>query len=318
VVGGNGGDGCISFRREKYIPKGGPDGGDGGRGGDVRVRVESSLDDLSHLRPGSTFRAEDGRPGSGGNKQGRDGEPIVISVPEGTCVYRDQDNTLITDMSGSMSEVLVARGGRRGRGNLHFATATDRTPRKREKGFQGKRVSLRLEYVPSVDVCIIGRPNAGKSSLLSCLSSAKPKIADYPFTTRVPALGTLLTSGGHRLKLMELPAIVKGAHDGKGFGERWLGHARRAKLLLFLVDVTSEGYEGAYRTLLDEVSIFDEAILEKKQVVVFNKIDLLKGKPKKPDIDGDRIVLVSLKTGEGVQALKATIAELIGPADEPL
>lgn len=319
VAGGKGGDGCVSFRKEKFIPKGGPDGGDGGRGGDVVVRVDPSLDDLSHIRPGGTFKAEDGRPGAGGNKQGRDGRPLVVTVPEGTCIYRDQDNALIAEMSGGKRELLVARGGRRGRGNLHFASATDRTPRKREKGSQGKRIRVRLEYVPPVDVCIIGRPNVGKSSLLSSLSSARPKIADYPFTTIVPALGMLLTSSGQGLKLMELPAIIMGSRDGKGFGERWLEHARKAGLLLFLVDATSEDCRDAYRTLLAEVSAFDETLARKKQVLVVNKIDLLKGRPEKPDIEEDRVdavVLVSLKTGEGVQDLKATITRLIGPTNE--
>lgn len=314
VVGGRGGDGCVSFRREKYIPKGGPDGGDGGRGGNVTVRVDASSDDLSHIRPGSTFRAENGKPGGAGNKHGREGEPLRLTVPEGTCVYDDETDKLIAQMGEQEEGVLVAKGGRGGRGNLHFTTSTDRTPRKREIGTQGRRVRLRFEYLPSIDVCVIGLPNAGKSTLLSRLSSAGPRIADYPFTTRLPALGTFTDGETRNVTVMELPAIVRGSHEGKGFGERWLGHTRRARLLLFLVDISSQEYRDAYSLLIGEVSSFDQEILSKPQILVYNKTDLLEKKPQLPEISNKEVTAVqtvSLKTGEGVDELKATIARLL-------
>lgn len=314
VVGGRGGDGCVSFRREKYVPKGGPDGGDGGRGGDVIVTVDTSSDDLSHIRSGSTGRAENGKPGGAGNKHGRYGEPLKLAVPEGTHVYNDERDKLIAQMGEQEKEVLVARGGRGGRGNLYFATSTDRTPRKREKGTQGRRVRLRLEYLPAVDVCIIGLPNAGKSTLLSRLSSARPKIAEYPFTTRLPALGTFIDEESRKVTVMELPAIVEDSHGGKGFGERWMGHMRRARLLLFLIDISSKKYRDAYDLLIGEVSSFDQVLLNKLQVLVLNKTDLLKEEPQLPEIQNKKVAAVqtvSLKTGEGVSDLKTTITRLL-------
>lgn len=318
VAGGRGGDGCVSFRREKYVPKGGPDGGDGGRGGDVIIRAEASVDDLSHIRPGSTFRAENGGPGGSGNKHGRDGEPLRLAVPEGTCVYQDVNDNLIAQLGEEKREVLVARGGRGGRGNLHFATSTDRTPRKREKGARGRRVRLMLEYLPAVDVCIIGCPNAGKSSLLSRLSSARPKVAEYPFTTRLPALGTFV-DGSLKMTLMELPAIVKGSQQGKGFGKRWLSHLKRARLLLFLVDVSSEEYSDSYNLLIGEISSFDEELLRKPQILVLNKTDLLEEKPQIPVIPDENVAAihtVSLKTGEGTDELKSTITRLLAKNEQ--
>lgn len=314
VVGGRGGDGCVSFRREKYIPKGGPDGGDGGRGGDVIVIVDTSSDDLSHIRSGGTVRAKNGNPGGAGNKHGREGEPLKLTVPEGTYVYNDENDELIAQMGGEEKEVLVARGGRAGRGNLHFATSTDRTPRKREKGTQGRRVRLRLEYLPAVDVCIIGFPNAGKSTLLSRLSSAKPKIAEYPFTTSLPALGTFIDEEIRNVTVMELPAIVKGSHKGKGFGERWLGHMRKAKTLLFLVDISSQKYRDVYNLLIEEVASFDQGLLSKPRILVLNKTDLLEKKPQLPELSNKKVAAIqtlSLKTGEGVDDLKATITRLL-------
>ncbi len=314
VVGGKGGEGCVSFRREKYVPKGGPDGGDGGRGGNVEIEVDRSRDDLSHLRAGKTYRAENGRPGSGGKKHGRDGSMLVLAVPEGTSIYNDETGALIADMSSGQERLVVVHGGRGGRGNLHFATSTDRAPRKKESGKEGSRARLRLEYVPEVDVCLIGRPNSGKSSLLSSLSSAKPRVADYPYTTVVPTLGTFKSPSGRMVKIMELPAIEEGSHDGRGLGRRWMNHVKRSRILLFLVDITIQKKTDVYSTLLAEISAFDRSFLKKPRILVLNKIDLLGDEDEDVELDQKEAVpihRVSLKTGKGVAGLRAGILKTL-------
>jgi GTP-binding protein len=313
AVSGKGGDGCVSFRREKYIPKGGPDGGDGGRGGDVIAVADPSMDDLSHLRTGKTYRADNGKPGSGSRKHGRDGEPLILTVPVGTSIYEDETDAHMADLSSEGTQVVIAGGGRGGRGNVHFATSTDRAPRRRETGNPGRRVKLRLEYVPSADVCIVGAPNSGKSTLLAALTSARPRIADYPFTTRVPALGVFTDREGRTLKIMELPAIVEGSHEGKGFGDRWMRYAGKSRLILFLVDVREESHRALSRLLLNELSIFDRSIIEKPILLVLNKTDLLQESHKLPiEVKkGIPVLRVSLKTGEGLDELKTAMVRML-------
>jgi GTP-binding protein len=311
---GRGGNGCISFRREKFIPTGGPDGGDGGRGGDVIFKADTSLDSLSHMRPGKVFKAEAGKPGSGGNKHGKDGQALVISLPEGTAIYYDDvSESLIADLVGAKSEVTVARGGRGGRGNQRFARSTDQAPRKSESGEEGEEVRLRLEFIPIVDVCILGGPNSGKSSLLSILTSAKPRIADYPFTTVVPVVGTFSDEDGRTITIMELPAIIPGSRDGKGFGKKWLKHIERAKVLLFVVDASTEDWREGFRMLLGEVSSLSESALEKPRIVVANKIDLIEGRHGRRRIEGDSapVVPVSSKTGQGTGDLISEVRKLL-------
>jgi len=312
AVGGKGGDGCVSFRREKYIPKGGPDGGDGGRGGDVTVRVDPSLDDLSHLRNGRTYRAESGGAGSGAKKHGRNGERLRLTVPVGTTVYTEKDDIPLVEMGVSEEEVVVAKGGRGGKGNVHFATSTDRAPRRREKGANGQRARLRLEFLPAVDVCIIGRPNSGKSTLLAALTKAKPRIADYPFTTRIPALGVMACKTGRTVKMMELPAIIEGSHEGKGLGDRWMGHVARCRLVLIIVDVREEVRLSASRLLLNELFRFDRSIMRKPRILALNKVDLVSEGGKSVDVSEEkRVVRLSLRTGTGLDELKEAIFELL-------
>jgi GTP-binding protein len=314
IAAGKGGEGCVSFRREKYVPKGGPDGGDGGRGGNVEIEVDGSHDDLSHLRPGKTYRAENGGPGSGSKKHGRDGDTLILTVPEGTSIYNDETGELIAGLFSEDERLVAARGGRGGRGNLHFATPTDRAPRKKENGREGGRVRLRLEYTPEVDVCLIGRPNSGKSSLLSSLSSAKPKVADYPYTTVVPILGTFRSPGGRIVKMMELPAIEKGSHGGRGLGRRWMSHVMRSQILLFLVDITVQKRTNVYSTLLAEISAFDRSVLEKPRILVLNKMDLLGDEDEELELNRDMAVpihRISLRTGKGVEDLRAGILKML-------
>jgi GTP-binding protein len=312
AVGGKGGDGCISFRREKYVPKGGPDGGDGGRGGDVIIRLDHSLDDLSHLRAAKVYRAENGRPGSGAKRHGKDGQHLLLDVPSGTSIYKDEESVLIAEVSTPKDKIVVAKGGKGGKGNIHFATSTDRAPRRRERGAPGQRVKLTLEYVPAVDVCIVGRPNSGKSTLLSALTSARPKIADYPFTTTTPTLGVLRDEKGRSVKMMELPALVKGSAVGREFGHRWMKYARKCTLLLFIVDVREEVEHGVYSLLLEELSSFDRSVLKKPRILALSKID--EGGREKLDADRDRqypVVRVSFKTGEGVKRLREIILRML-------
>jgi GTP-binding protein len=314
ACGGRGGDGCISFRREKYVPKGGPDGGDGGRGGDVVLTVDPSLDDLSHLRAGKIYRAENGRPGSGSRKHGKDGQTLLVRVPAGTCVYKDEGQTLMADLDSEVTDVLVAKGGRGGRGNVHFATSTDRAPRRREKGEVGQEVSLTLEYLPAVDVCIIGRPNSGKSSLLSSLTSARPKVADYPFTTTTPTLGIMRDESGLSVKMMEVPAVVRDSKKGKGLGNRWMKYLRKCRLLLFTVDVREELRHPVFRLLLGELADFDESILKKSRLLVLTKIDQVPGweeKVEKGRHGQDPVVGVSFETAEGKGKLRETILRML-------
>ncbi|MCD6235278.1 MAG: GTPase ObgE [Candidatus Marinimicrobia bacterium] len=273
VQAGNGGDGCVSFRREKYIPKGGPDGGDGGDGGHVIVRATTQLHTLQDVRYHKKYHAGNGKPGQGNNRSGPKGKPIVIRVPAGTLVKDAVTHELIADLVEEGQEVIVARGGSGGWGNQHFASSVNRVPRHANPGTPGEFKKIQLELKVLADVGLVGFPNAGKSTLLSVISAAKPKIAGYPFTTLVPNLGIVKYGEYKSFVMADIPGLIRGAHEGRGLGDRFLKHIERTRVLVFLIDIHDENPEESYQTLLDELNAFDPQLLEKKRIVVFSKCD---------------------------------------------
>jgi GTP-binding protein len=308
VKGGDGGRGCVSFRREKYVPKGGPDGGDGGDGGDVIVEVDSHLTTLLDLRYKRHYKAQNGSPGEGAQKHGKKGMDVIIKVPPGTLIKDLEKEKIIADLTRNGQKVTAARGGKGGRGNAAFKRATRQSPRKSDPGTKGESKKLALELKLLADVGIVGLPNAGKSTLLSRLSAAQPKIADYPFTTLTPNLGMVKLEDYRSFVMADIPGLIEGAHQGKGLGIEFLKHIQRTKLLLYLLDVTSEDMEGDYGALVKEIKLFDRLLSRRPQVVAFNKIDLLK-EGKRPNLGIDKIpsCYISALTGEGIDELLAVI-----------
>jgi len=278
VKAGDGGNGCISFRREKYVPKGGPNGGDGGKGGDVILKATKNLNTLIDFRYQKYYKAEDGEHGKGKGAKGKDGKDLVLMVPVGTLVY--EGDKLIADLDCEGKEVIVARGGEGGRGNVHFVTPIYRAPKFAEKGQKGEEKKIRLELRLVADVGIIGLPNAGKSTLLSVISNAKPKIADYPFTTIIPNLGVVKVDN-FSIVFIDLPGIIEGASEGKGLGLLFLRHFQRAKIFLHLIDITSD-YKKNYKVIRKELEIYSKEnnvdLLSKPELVVLNKIDIVDNK----------------------------------------
>jgi len=278
VLGGRGGDGCVSFRREKFVPKGGPDGGDGGHGGSVYLVARAELNTLLELAGRHHWRAENGRPGEGGNRHGRRGRSLYVNVPAGTLVYDADTGRLLKDLVDERQAVRVARGGRGGRGNAAFATSTHQAPREAQPGRPGQERTLRLELKLIADVGFVGLPNAGKSTLLARLTRARPKIAPYPFTTRAPHLGILELSGYRRLVLADLPGLIEGAHEGVGLGDAFLRHIERTRVIVHLVDLCpaagSPAPPEAYRVIRRELEKYSPRLAAKREIVAGNKLDL--------------------------------------------
>lgn len=275
VKAGDGGNGCLAFRREKYVPRGGPSGGDGGRGGDVVLVSSEHYNTLLHFRYNPEHNAERGRHGEGSNRTGRDGASIDMPVPVGTTVYNAQTGEEIFDFTAPGQRWTVAHGGRGGRGNARFASSTHQAPTEHEKGYPGESLKLRLELKLLADAGLVGFPNAGKSTLISRLSAARPKIADYPFTTLEPHLG-VVEAGDHTLVLADIPGLIKGAHEGHGLGTQFLRHIERTRLLVHLVDVSDfSGRAPAedFEVILKELAEFSEELVRKPMLVVASKID---------------------------------------------
>ena len=316
VQAGRGGDGGLSFRREKHVPKGGPDGGDGGRGGDVELLADRDLRDLSILRPNQRFRARRGEPGRGGGRDGASGAGIELRVPVGTQVL-DEDERLVADLTSPGARFVLARGGSGGRGNRRFATPTRRTPRFAETGLPGDEGAFTLHLKLLADAALVGLPNAGKSSLLRRISNAKPKVADYPFTTLAPVLGTVDSSSGRQLTVADVPGLIEGASEGIGLGHEFLAHLERARLLLHVLDVAAEPLE-AFATVQRELSAYGAGLDERPQAVVLNKIDLLPDVPTFAVEDPRvvRVFAVSCATGAGIEELRRALFELCAPAPE--
>jgi GTP-binding protein len=275
VEAGTGGSGATSFRREKYVPQGGPDGGDGGRGGDVIVRADSNLATLLDYTYRDQWAAERGEHGMGSNKTGRSGESVVLPVPPGTVVRDQGSGELLGEVLEAGDELVVARGGRGGRGNAFFATATHQAPREWQPGEEGEARTLELELKLIADVGLVGAPNAGKSTLLSVISAARPKIADYPFTTLAPNLGVVQLSDHRTFVVADIPGIIEGAHEGKGLGLQFLRHIERTRLLAFLVPIDALDWQADYDQLRREVEAYSPELAAKPHCVVFTKLDLL-------------------------------------------
>jgi GTP-binding protein len=274
VSSGKGGDGVVHFRREKYVPRGGPDGGDGGKGGDVIAEADENLSTLIKFRQQKRFKAEDGRPGGGSNKTGASGDDIVIKVPCGTLIYDDETGNLIADLVEQGQQIILFKGGKPGRGNARFATSRNRAPRMAERGEPGEEGWLKLELKLIADVGIIGVPNAGKSTLLAAVTNARPKIASYPFTTLTPNLGVANLDIDAQLILADIPGLIEGAHEGLGMGFNFLRHIQRTQVLIHLVDGTSADPVADFSQVNSELALFDQNLAEKTQIVAVNKMDL--------------------------------------------
>ncbi len=312
VKAGAGGSGCVSFRREKYVPRGGPDGGKGGKGGDVVVEVDPNLTTLYDYRYNTRYRAGRGGHGSGNNRTGADGEDVQLRVPEGTIVRDAETGEILGDLTGANRLVVVARGGRGGRGNAAFAGPTRRTPRRADPGEPGEEREIVLELKLIADVGLVGSPNAGKSTLLSRISAARPKIADYPFTTLTPNLGVVAPGEGRSFVVADIPGLIEGAAEGKGLGHRFLRHLERTRVLCFLIDVTAADPGAEYETLKRELSGWSPALLDRPRVVVWSKADL--GEPP-ADIsfdDAEATLAISAVTGRGLDELVEVLERLAG------
>lgn len=277
IKAGDGGHGCISFRREKFIPKGGPDGGNGGRGGSVYFQAVENLDTLLDFAGKHHWRARNGQPGSGNNKHGANGQDLTIKVPPGTLIYDTDLNLLLKDLNEVGLKVCICRGGKGGRGNKAFATPTNQTPRNAEPGKKGQERNIRLELKLIADVGLVGMPNAGKSTLISRCSAARPKIADYPFTTVEPVLGIVELSDFRRFVMADIPGLIEGAHSGAGLGYEFLKHIERTKILAHIIDITpTDGSDPVenYYGIRHELAQYSKALAGKQEVIIANKTDL--------------------------------------------
>ena len=280
VSAGKGGDGAVAFRREKYVPKGGPAGGDGGRGGNIIVQAHHDLNSLLNFRYKKKFKAGNGKFGGSSLKDGKAGKDILINVPPGTLVKDFESEKILFDMDEDGKEVILAKGGKGGKGNSKFATPTNQTPRYAEEGKPGEQKRVVLELKLIADIGLVGFPNAGKSTLISTISAARPKIADYPFTTLVPVLGIVNYKDFESFTIADIPGIIEGAHEGKGLGHKFLRHIERTKIILFLIEATSENLINDYKVLYSELNNFSKKLTEKKIFVSVSKSDLINKKKK--------------------------------------
>ncbi len=275
IKAGNGGSGSASFRREKFIEFGGPDGGDGGSGGSIVVESDRNLNTLIDFRYAQHFKAQHGKNGSKRNRTGANGQDLILKVPVGTQIYEEDNNTLIYDFTKNKEKYLVAFGGKGGMGNVRFKSSTNRAPKKKTNGKHGEEFWIWLQLKVIADIGIIGKPNAGKSSLLAALTRAKPKIANYPFTTINPNLGVTYYDG-KEITLADIPGLVEGAHKGIGLGDKFLRHIERCKVLLHLIDLSESDLVDTYKKIVNELSSYDKQLKTKKEIIIFNKSDLFK------------------------------------------
>jgi len=317
VHGGDGGNGVTAFRREKFVPRGGPSGGDGGRGGDVILVADSSLNTLLHLRYNPQHIAQRGSHGEGANRSGRNGDDLIVRVPVGTQIFDATTEDLLHDLSHDGDRWLAARGGRGGFGNSHFTSSTNRAPRYHQSGGTGEERDLQLELKLLADVGLVGFPNAGKSTFISTVSAARPKIADYPFTTLEPHLGVVDLGDFRTFVIADIPGLIEGAHTGAGLGDRFLRHIERTKLLLHLVDVSSVSGRDAvsdYETVNHELASYNQDLATRPQFVVATKIDALDEPPRLDSLrqcaleDAKPFFAISSATGEGVRELINAVA----------
>ncbi len=323
VQSGDGGRGCVSFRRERFIPRGGPDGGDGGKGGDVILKATSRKRTLYHLQFKKHYAAPNGAPGQGSQRSGRQGENLILEVPLGTMLSDTETNDPLGDLVAEGQELIVARGGRGGLGNLHFKSSTNRAPRFAQPGEPGIARTLKLELKLLADVGIIGLPNAGKSTLISAISSARPKIADYPFTTLTPTLGVVQVHGSEPFVVADIPGLIEGAHRGAGLGTRFLRHIERTRVLVHLIDAADLDENDplhAYEVVRQELMLHSSALASKPTVVVLNKLDVA-GASHKADqfcrlLPGAEILRISAAAGQGLEGLKARMLQCVTQPDD--
>jgi GTP-binding protein len=323
VQSGDGGKGCLSFRREKFIPRGGPDGGDGGKGGDIILSTTSRKRTLYQFRYQRHFKAKNGAHGQGKQKTGKKGRSLTIELPPGTLVIDADTGHLIKDLVDTGETIVILKGGRGGQGNTRFKTSTHRTPRFAQPGEPGETRTLKLELKLLADVGIIGLPNAGKSTLIAAISSARPKIANYPFTTLTPSLGVVQTDWAEPFVVADIPGLIKGAHQGTGLGIKFLRHIERTRILVHLIDVSSIDPDDPlqeYQTINQELVMYDEKLVQKPQIVVLNKLDL-PGVRKAAEIfqsavKDKKVAFISALTGQGLEQLKSQIVQLLDSNDE--
>jgi len=315
IKAGDGGNGHVSFRKEKFVPKGGPSGGDGGNGGSVIFRAEQNQSTLLNFRYKNKFLAQDGQRGSKSNKTGKTGKDLIIKVPVGTLVKNTETGEILADLTEKFQEEIVAKGGSGGFGNARFATATLQAPRFANPGLPGEEYNLTLELKLLADVGIVGFPNVGKSTLISVISAAKPKIADYHFTTLVPNLGMVQVEESNSYTVADIPGLIEGASDGKGLGYQFLRHVERTTVLLFLLDIQSEDLQNDFDVLYNELLKYNPDMAYKKRVICISKVDIadeeMMKKFKKIKIDKKTPLLISSATNFNIQELKYTLLELI-------
>ncbi|MCP4371406.1 MAG: GTPase ObgE [Deltaproteobacteria bacterium] len=318
VQSGDGGSGCVSFRREKFIPRGGPDGGDGGRGGDVVLRTTLRKRTLRHFQFKRQFKAKNGGSGRGKKKTGKSGHELIIEIPPGTVVGDAKTGQILKDLTKPGENFIAAKGGRGGQGNSRFKTSTNRSPRFSQPGEPGETQTLKLDLKLLADVGIIGLPNAGKSTLISSISSANPKIGDYPFTTLSPNLGVVQTSWGEPFVVADIPGLIEGAHKGAGLGIKFLRHIERTRILVHLIDALSIGLDdplNVYHTINRELALYSKGLAKEPQIVVLNKLDL-PGADKAANIfksaaRDKKVLLISAINQTGIEELKSQIVKLL-------
>jgi GTP-binding protein len=323
IKGGDGGKGIVAFQREKYVPFGGPSGGDGGDGGSVVMLCDRGLRTLVDFRYRTQFKAGRGMHGQGDNKFGKSGDDVVVRVPPGTIIKDAETGDILWELMGDGERVVAAKGGKSGRGNARFATSTNQAPRYSESGKPGEERWIHLELKTLADAGLVGLPNAGKSTLLSRVSAARPKIADYPFTTLEPNLGVVDLGEGKSFVLVDIPGLIEGAHAGKGLGHEFLRHVERTRVLIHLVDAS--GFEGRdpvedYRTLRSELALYDPALAERPFIVAANKIDLPESRPnferlRSAVAEGVEVFAVSAVTGEGIRELMRAVSRKIDASE---
>jgi GTP-binding protein len=311
VMAGKGGDGCLAFRREKFVPKGGPSGGNGGNGGNVIIKVDSQLHTLQDIRYHRIYKATRGRHGEGSLRHGKKGEDAVIKVPAGTVVKDLNTGEVLADLQIHDASIVAARGGWGGRGNAAFVTPTHQAPREFEYGRDGHERELELELKVLADVGLVGFPNAGKSTLLSRVSRATPKIADYPFTTLIPNLGIVKVGEYSSFVMADIPGLIEGAHEGKGLGTRFLRHVERCSILLFMVDVNDEDPSLSYKMLYEEIRKYSPELLNRKRFLAITKMDSYQGVPRISTFEPIDLFPISAVTGEGLNELLKRLSDTI-------
>lgn len=317
IKAGHGGPGCVSFRREKYIPNGGPDGGDGGKGGDVYVVADRRYYNLSHFFPGMVYSAANGQYGMGQNRYGKDGEDLVIKVPPGTVIYNEETGEVIADMIEEEKPCKIATGGIGGKGNAFFKTSTHQTPRFAQDGMPGDELEVRLNLKLIADIGLVGLPNAGKSTLLAAITNANPKIGDYPFTTLTPNLGVMEYDDGVVYKIADIPGIIEGAHMGHGLGLSFLQHIERVKCILYIIDVSGDDLLYTLELLKNELSTYNEDLLNRESRVLLSKIDLVSAEEleEKIALFSEKVIPISVILDDRIGILYRGIRELMEKKD---